>query len=266
MLKRVRRGGGKEAVSDKTKSKIDWLQFGQYLGLAAVNSLFETVRKEFKKKSIGPEILEWLNGPGREFFLGLLVKMAEEFDRFRKRQQALAVSESQTITAEVDLDANPILLFNDAKLVRHRKQGSVIVEYRPVEDELYVNGKRFVGWSFNEELAGDAGGISSVSSILRSEADKHNPCNATLADWLFEHQWFIPKKCRKEVWYFWGSEWRSSGGQHRICYLSCKGTKWIKGSSWIERSWVAQGPSASLEKLKKEKYMKLRKKRKQRKH
>jgi hypothetical protein len=222
------------------KRKIDWLQFGQYLAL--VNNLFETVRNEFKKKNIGPEILEWLNGPGKEFFLGILATTAEEFDRFRKRQKVAAPTKPQPLVAEVDLDVEPEAPFNDARLTRHQKQGKVRVEYRPDEDELYVNGRKFIGWLSDEQLAGRVIG----GKALQQEAMRHDSCNAAFTDWLYRNQAFIPNKCRGKVWYFWASEWSDSDGNRCVRYLGWDGGKWHRGCGWLGHDWDANDPAASL--------------------
>lgn len=232
----MRRGGGKETV----KRTIDWLQFGQFLKL--VVELFTTVRNEFKRYNIGPEILEWLNGAGKEFFSGQITTIAEEYDRFRKRQGTVQESKLKPLIAGVDLDADPDPPFNGATLTKHLKQGQVCVEYRPDEDELYVNSKKVVLWLSEEQLTRKT--ITGIN--LQPKAGGHNPLNAAFADWLHKNQTFIPKWWCGKVWYFWGSEWSGSDGRLYVRSLYfCDGT-WRRDYDWLGSGWDDGNPAASL--------------------
>ena len=235
----MRRGGGKETV----KRKIDWLQFGQFLKM--VVDLFTMLKTQFNKRKIGPEILEWLTGPGKEAFeRDFLPTLSEEYLRFveRERQKTLSDKKPQPLIAEVDLDANPDKPFDGAILTKHLKQGKVRVEYRPDEDELYVGGKKVVLWLSKEQLAG--GVVKGV--VLQPEAERNNPINATLVDWLCNNQSFIPKRWQGRTWFFWGSEWCVSGGGRYVCCLYWDGTGWDRDYRWLDRNWYDGNPSTSL--------------------
>ncbi len=220
------------------KRKIDWLQFGQFL--AMVMELWITIKTVFKERKIGPEILEWTNGPGKQAFREFLVTLAEEYRRFveRERQKLKLVP----LTAEVDLDIDPTLPFDGAKLKKHLKQGKVQVEYRSDKDELYINGKKVVPWLSTEQLAG--GRVK--GTVLVSETGRHNPLNATLADFLFDNQSFIPKGWQDRVWYFWGSEWSGSDRDRYVRYLCWRGARGGRDYDWLELDWSGNEPSASL--------------------
>lgn len=245
MRRHMRRGGGKETVSDKAKRKIDWLQFGQFLTM--IVGLWTMVKAEFKNRKIGPEILEWINGPGRAFFQNeCLPTLSEEYLRYleREKQKNLPFVKPQSLVAGVNLDVDPVAPFSGAILTRNQKPGKVRVEYRPDEDELYVNGKKFVGWLSDEQLTGGVIG----GKALQPEAVKHDPCNAAFADWLEKNQEFIPKKCCGKIWYFWASEWSGSVGSCYVRYLYWIGGRWNRGYSRLDNDdWSAREPSASLE-------------------
>jgi hypothetical protein len=203
------------------------------------------VRTEFNKRKIGPEILEWITGPGKEVFKGFLAALAQKYSSSvgKEQQKVLQTTKPRVLTTEVDLDAEPALPFDGAKRTKHLKQGKVRVEYRLDEDELYVNGKKVVRWLSKEQLSGEV----IEGTILQLEADKNDPLNATLADWLCENQTFVPKKWQGRVWYFWGSEWSGSGSNRYVCCLIWCVTFWQRLYSGLGSDWDDRGPSASLE-------------------
>lgn len=64
------------------KSKIEWKQMGQVL--AMIVKLFTAVTDVMKKFAVGPEIIEWLVGPGEKFFRSELALMCAEFKKTQK--------------------------------------------------------------------------------------------------------------------------------------------------------------------------------------
>lgn len=202
---------------------------------------YTTIVAEFKKRSIGPEILEWITGPGKKAFiekcLTPLGDAYREYLRVKKGDE-----KPKLITAEVDLDADPVAPFDGAMLTKHTKQGKSIVEYRPDEDELYVNGRRLVPFLSEKQL----GGKTVRGKDLQAEAETNNPTNATLADVLYEHQEFIPKKFRDRVWFFWATEWSDSDRDRCVRCLDWSGARWHRHCRWLDDGWDGGSPSASL--------------------
>jgi len=163
----------------------------------------------------------------------------------RKRKEAPKKQEPLRMTA--DLDADPSLPFGSAmfdgrKGSKHAKQGQVEFEYRPDEDELYVNGRKLV--PFLSEL--QSGGKVAIGHILQAEAEANSPTNATLADVLYTHQEFIPKKFRDRVWFFRATVFSDSDGNFYVRYLDWDGARWVRGYDWRVGAWSQLGPSASL--------------------
>lgn len=231
----MRREGGKE----KLKHKIDWKQFGQFLKM--VLDLFTIVTTELKKRKVGPEILEWMTGPGKAVFADeCLVPLVDEYDEWRNA--SAKNGKQKPLTAEVDLDADPVAPFDGAKRTKHQKQGKVAVEYRPDEDELYVKGKKVVPWFSDAQKSGKV----VRGDILQPEAEQNNPLNATLADWLYGAQEFIPQKWQGRVWFFWATEWSDSGRYRCVRCLRWHGSRWYRVHDWLESGWYDGFPSASL--------------------
>jgi hypothetical protein len=59
------------------KAKQDWKFIGSFVGALVV--LFTTISGVFKKAGIGFEIIEWLNGEGKDFFIGKLGEITDKF-------------------------------------------------------------------------------------------------------------------------------------------------------------------------------------------
>jgi hypothetical protein len=233
----MQRGGRKVQM----KRKIDWLQFGQFLKM--INDAFVMIREGFTKRKIGPEILEWITGPGKQAFQEFLEALANEYLNYVRLEQkkSLQVAKQAPLIAEVNLDLDPVAPFNGAVQTKHIKQGKVRFEYRSDEDELYINSKKFVPWLSQKQLAGQ-----SIQGIkLEPQANKNNSLNATAADWIYEHPEFMPKKYQGKAWYFWASEWTSDGHRY-VRYLFWGGTSWCRRYDWLGDHWGAGGPSASL--------------------
>ena len=224
------------------KNRIDWKQFGQFLKL--VIDLFKLITGTFKEMKIGPEILEWVTGSGQKTLVEYVSLVGKAYQATLLKEPAL---KADPIRMEADLDADPILPFAEAvfqgkKGTKHLRQGKVVLEYRPDEDELYVNGRKLV--LFVSEL--QKGGKTARGYTFQAEAEANNPTNATLADVLYEHQEFIPKKSRDRVWFFWGTVFSDSDGGLSVRYLRWYGERWYRRYSWLGSGWGEHDPSASL--------------------
>ena len=136
------------------KNKIDWKQFGQFLKM--VIDLFKIITNTFKKLKIGPEILEWITGEGQKTFVDrFLIPLGTEYSAHLQAQQTL--EKPKPLRMKADLNTDPSLPFAGAKFrgdkgEKHLRQGEVELEYRPDEDELYVNGRKLVPFLSEKQL------------------------------------------------------------------------------------------------------------------
>jgi hypothetical protein len=170
-------------------------------------------------------------------------------------QHGFEISRPGWIIFEVDLDADPALPCEGAKLERHLKLGKVRVEYRTDEDELYVDGIKVVPWLCAGQLKGQDvyGGNQWLWGEFKAVG---KPLNATFADWLFEHQALIPKKWRNNTWssddsiwklLFWATEWNCPGRRKNvICSLDCSKDSWKREYLSIHGNFGKHYPGASL--------------------
>ena len=236
--------GGKDAM----KNRIDWKQFGQFLKM--VIELFKLITSTFKELKVGPEILEWVTGPGQKIFVEqFLIPLGNAFQASLPQASLPkeAPKKQNLLRMKANLDADPSLpfdgaMFDGTKKSKHARQGQVELEYRPDEDELYVNGKKFVPYLSEKQL-----GDKVVRGYdLQVEAEANSPTNATLADVLYEHQEFIPKKFRDRAWFFWATIFSDSDGDLFVRYLVLSVKVWYRDYDWLDSGWGERSPSASL--------------------
>lgn len=208
--------------------------------------LFTIIKTEFVARKVGPEILEWITGSGKGFFCGeVLSSLCRGYKGFQAKQK------EEPLITEVDLDVEPNPPFRDAKLERNLKMGKVKVEYRPNEDELYVNNRKVVPWRSEEQLSGRTiGGYDLLPKALAS-----NPIPASLGDWFCKHVEFVPKRFQGYSWLFWGTEWSGHGGSRYIrCFFLLAGRgfclyNWLNGcfsGSDLSLSLAPENPSEQI--------------------
>ena len=232
------------------KRKIDWAQFGYYLKLSM--DFFTIVRDGLKKKDVGPEILEYIteDEQGKICLQEAIEAVADKYCKHRAKllqtelvqRVPLKKGQKKPLVAEVDLDVEPEAPFEGAILKMHLKQGKVFVEYRPDEDELYVDGVKVVPYRSKAQKEGQ----SIKGTDLQPKALSNRPINARLADFLYENQQFIPRKWQGEAWFFWGTDWCDLDGYRCVRYLCWDGSRWERCCVWLEGDWYSYSPSASL--------------------
>src|SRR3989338_7326575 len=226
-----------------TMKKIDWKQFGQFLKM--VIDLFKIITSTFKEMKIGPEILEWITGAGQKVFTEqFLVQFGKVYQESLQKEQA---NSPEPLRMKADINADPSLpfegaMFEGTKGSKHIRQGVVELEYRPDEDELYMNGRKLV--PFLSEL--QLGGKTVQGFTLQLEAEANSPTNATLADVLYAHQEFMPMKYRNRVWFFWATIFSDADGDLCVRYLCWDGRRWLRYYHWLDCRWGERNPSVSL--------------------
>ena len=216
---------------------------------ATLLDIWNSLRECAKKFGATPDLLGWLLTPeGKESVALAVQTVVEAWKTAITPSTPKKAGKSEPIRIKANLDADPSLPFDGAVFegkegAKHVRQGKVELEYRPDEDELYVNGRKLV--PFVSEL--QKGGKTVQGYTLQAEVDANNPTNATLADVLYEHQEFIPKKFRDDrVWFFWGTVFSVSVGLLYVRCLVWDDVQWRRDCSWQGDVWVELLPSASL--------------------
>jgi hypothetical protein len=68
---------------------------------------------------------------------------------------------------------------------------------------------------------------------------------AHVLDYLLANPSLIPEEWKGKAIFFWGTIYRSSGGNLYVRYFVWGGTGWSWGCSWLDNDWVGVNPSAA---------------------
>jgi hypothetical protein len=151
------------------------------------------------------------------------------------RNVLLGHAEVKTLEHVIDLDADPFI--PDGCTVeegKHQKGGSF--KWDPAKVQLYLspnqqNGKSMKGEALFAELAGKP------------------VFNANLLDYLLAHKHLIPEGWKKDEQgrtryiFFWGTEYRCSGGRPFVRYLCWADGRWYWGRLWLVCGWDVCHPA-----------------------
>lgn len=208
-------------MSDK---KLDWKLIGQCV--AVVVRLFGTITAAFKKLAVGPEILDWLDGSGRDYFKRKLEEVALEYKR-----QTTPIPRK-----EIDLDVNPTLPFGGATIKKHIGGGKMAVIEKRI-DGVYLDGKKLTLHRSERQINGKT--IQGYELLL--EVENLPVHNATLNDFFVKNLAFVPEDWKmgadgNTVYiFFWGSLFLSPP-DGRV-YVRCgywRDNCWVSGCRWID--------------------------------
>jgi hypothetical protein len=203
-------------------AKNDWKVIGRFI--AVLVQLYTVISNTFKKAGVGIEMLEWLVGSGKAFFVEKLAELACEY----KRQNPAPEKNLTRLT--VDLDATPFI--PDGWSVEEHKKGGVI-EWNSAMVALHL-----------DEGQKNEGCV--VGNVLHKNLSKLATYNANLLDFLLkkENQHLIPEEWKGKVVSFWGTIYRRSGGRLCVRYLYWSGGAWGWGCRWLVFDWFGRSPAA----------------------
>jgi len=152
------------------------------------------------------------------------------------RNVLLGHAEVRTLEYVIDLDADPFI--PDGCTVeegKHQKGGSF--KWDPAKVQLYLSPNQQDGKS----VKGDA---------LSAELAGQPVFNANLLDYLLAHKHIIPEEWKKDEQghtryiFFWGTEYRRSGGRPFVRCLSWTDGRWHWSRLWLVCSWGVGAPAA----------------------
>jgi hypothetical protein len=135
----------------------------------------------------------------------------------------------------IDLDADPRIPYDGWKVEEHKKGGQFT--WNPEKVKLFLhdkqqNGKTIEGNKLRKELANTA------------------VFNANLLDYLLDNpqlipdEWKVDENGKTRYIFFWGTIYRSSGGDLCVRCLCFGGGRWEQSRSWLDDNWGANDPSA----------------------
>jgi hypothetical protein len=229
----------KGEAEGKAMKLSDWKLVGQMQ--AFYIRLHGLAVETFRAEKIGPEVLEWLDGPGNEFFGLKLVELAAEY----KRQT------TPILRAEIDLDADPTLPFNGTIVKKHLKEGKVVIEKR-ADGGAYVNSKKLALRRSNRQLNDES--IRGTELCVEIEGQQWAVHNATLLDFFKANPQFWPDEWKRDeagntiYIFFWGSEFlRPANGGVCIRFGYWEGDAVVSNCNGLGFHWNANYPAVVSE-------------------
>ena len=220
----------------KDKKALDWKQIGQFVALLV--RLYSTISATLKKYSVGPEMISWLDGSGRDILKQKLGEIATEY----KRQT------TSVLRAEIDLDVQPALPFDGATVKKHIGGGKATIEKRV--DGVYLNGKKLVLRRSDRQLNGKC--IQGHNLLVEIEGQQWVVHNATLLDFFLKNPQFWPDDWKKDeagntiYIFFWGTQFlRPSFGSVCVRYGYWHGETVVSDYDWLGNSWHARNPAVA---------------------
>jgi hypothetical protein len=208
------------------------------------------------------EALQDFTGLLKQLLTNLLGNDADtwgtEFKKFLRKEPCWTNGDAKSVTPTeskpkpaplpmsviVDCDANPIIrsgLSLTGEGTEHRRMGKITLEKRE-DGKLYANGKEVVRYlSPNQQNDKTIQGHK-----LRKELKDVQVLNACIMDALLANPQLIPDEWKSGYTYFWGTTFRSAGGDLCVGCLCWGGGQWRWGCSWLDSGWGSDRPAAVL--------------------
>jgi hypothetical protein len=225
------------------KAKLNWKEIGRFVSVLV--QLYTNIVAVFKKAKVGPEVVEWLVGPGKDTLVRKIEELTVEFSKANSPEVPKAVEVSM-LTAEIDTDQTPKLPFDGAIIEAHVEGGTVTIEKR--DDELWIDDKKVI----LHLVSGQQGGNWIRGHELREELSGKPVLNACVLDFLLENTSFIPDSWKKDAngntvyVFFWGTIYRHSDGSLCVRDLYWHDGAWQQDYNWLDDDWHGGDPAALL--------------------
>ncbi|MFA6593655.1 MAG: hypothetical protein WCT16_00160 [Candidatus Buchananbacteria bacterium] len=164
-----------------------------------------------------------------------------------KGQMRINLETTPILRAVIDTNNDPRLPFADATIEKHARQGKISIEKR--FDGLYINGQKVVLYRSTRQINGQ----SIIGYELRRELDGQPVLSASVLDFLLANQEYIPEEWKEKdekgnviFIFFWGTIFRSSGGNLYVRYLYWGGSQWYELYYWLDSGFLGSDPAAVL--------------------
>ncbi len=158
-------------MSEK-KEGLNWTLIGQVIAICV--SLYTTIKDVFAELRVGPEILEWLNSEGKEFFTRKLEEAGKKFQQ------------SKGIFRDV-IDFDLKQKWDNYPCLRNDDPGSYLVGETTIRK---IKGKVYVG---DDELAICEITQDNIKEIMDQRNFKYLLPNANLYHFLVNNPEFYPE-------------------------------------------------------------------------
>jgi len=145
----------------------------------------------------------------------------EGADRFLRGEMELVVKKHL-----IDCDAPPSVP-DGWEVVEHKPGGKL--EFDPAKIELYLCAEQKQGSIEGHEL--------------RKKLEGKPVLNACVLDYLLKHQELISEEWKDKYIFFWGTIYRSPGGDLCVRCLVWYGDEWHWGDGWLGSQWSGVDPA-----------------------
>ena len=130
---------------------------------------------------------------------------------------------------KIDSSKKPNIPYDDWTIESH---DTSLGKIDPTKIELYLDESQKSGYIEGNKLLGKL---------------KDKPVlNATVLDYLFEHQELIPESWKGKYVYFWGTVYHGSSGNLYVRCLYFYDGAWRRDSDWLDIGWFGSAPAALL--------------------
>jgi hypothetical protein len=113
--------------------------------------------------------------------------------------------------------------------------GTIEWDKEKYKDSLFLSPEQLSESSINGEK---------LLKLIKKE--KIPVLNANVLDYLLEHKEEIPEEWKGKRIYFWGTIFRSSGGNRHVRCLDWGGSDWGGDSNWLGNDWGDSRPAVRL--------------------
>lgn len=192
--------------------KMDWKLGGQMFAMLV--QFFTNISALFKRCEVEPEILNWINGPGNDYFNRHMREVAQEFKSLL-----------------IDCDSDPAAL--PGMFVKSNRKMGVIV-WDPIHTTLV----RFVG---QDEGSGKAG--VSVRGALK---EYYGVMNASILFYLLRNPQRTPAPWKGNRVCFWGTVYGDNFEQEYVLSLDLTGQTPKVGKHMADGIFYCINPAACL--------------------
>ena len=133
----------------------------------------------------------------------------------------------------IDTDKQPKIPFDGWTVESHTGMGKL--EWNPENVELHLEPEQK-----NRFIEGNE---------LRKRLEGKPVLNATVLDYLLDHQELIPDSWKEKYVYFWGTIFRYASGDLCVECLCWGGSRWVWNDDWLGSDWDSGDPAASLKSM-----------------
>ena len=211
--------------------------------LQQFNELYVLVRDVLAKHAVSTlDLAAWLVGAGRTAFVAEFLEPL--LKRFQNSQRVRTINKT---TILVNLDADPLLPFAEAKIVTNARGGWVKVQLRK-DGHLYIDEKRVDFYLSEKQKSGTHRGYDLKDELTAKRIPVLHP---NIMDALIDHApHLIPDELKADengtirYTFWWAVVYGSASGHQYVRYCSFDGGAWQRYYCWLVVDFGRRYPAA----------------------